>query len=103
MAHAVYREVAGGLTADFDPAIAEAMVATDFSKPLPDLWKQFDAMSGTPLLVIRGENSKLLSEATAEEMVRRHPAARLITARNQGHAPLLHLDDVAPEIRRFLR
>ncbi|MFA1623077.1 alpha/beta fold hydrolase [Rhizobium mongolense] len=102
MAHAIYREVAGGLAANFDPAIAEAMVATDFSKPPPDLWKQFDAMSQTPLLVIRGENSKLLSRETAEEMLRRHPTARLITARNQGHAPLLHLDDVAPEISSLL-
>ncbi|NLS02982.1 alpha/beta hydrolase [Rhizobium sp. P32RR-XVIII] len=102
MAHAIYREVAGRLAADFDPAIAEAMVATDLSKPLPDLWKQFDAMSHAPLLVIRGENSKLLSQATAEEMVRRHLAARLITARNQGHAPLLHLDNVATEISSFL-
>ncbi|MEX2691215.1 alpha/beta fold hydrolase [Rhizobium mongolense] len=103
MAFAIYRETDYGLVTDIDPAIAEAVIAADFSKPLPDLWKPFDAMAAIPLLVIRGETSKLLSKATVEEMLRRHPAARQFTARCQGHAPLLHLDDVAEEIRRFLR
>ncbi|PKA40479.1 alpha/beta hydrolase [Rhizobium sullae] len=103
MAHAIYRETGDGLAADFDPAIAEAMIAADFSKPVPDLWKQFDAMAEIPLLIIRGENSKLLSKATVEEMLRRHPAARQLIARHQGHVPLLHRDDVEAEIRRFLQ
>ncbi|TCU11088.1 alpha/beta fold hydrolase [Rhizobium sullae] len=102
MACAIYRDTTDGLVADFDPAIAEAIIAADFSQPLPDLWKQFDAMAEIPLLIIRGENSKLLSKATVEEMLRRHPAARQLIARHQGHAPLLHRDDVAAKIRRFL-
>jgi pimeloyl-ACP methyl ester carboxylesterase len=102
MAYAIYRQTADGLATDFDPAIAEAMIAADFNGPLPDLWKQFDAMAEIPLLIIRGENSKLLAKATVEEMLRRHPAARQLIAKHQGHAPLLHRDDVAAEIRRFL-
>ncbi|TCU22901.1 pimeloyl-ACP methyl ester carboxylesterase [Rhizobium azibense] len=103
MAHAIYRKTDDGLVADIDPAIAEAVIAADFSTLLPDLWKQFDAMADIPLLVIRGENSKLLSKATVEEMLRRHPAARQFTAKRQGHAPLLHLQDVAQVLRRFFR
>jgi pimeloyl-ACP methyl ester carboxylesterase len=59
-------------------------------------------MAGLPLLVIRGENSRLLSEETAADMLKRHPGAKLVTARGQGHAPLLHLNQVYAPLIEFL-
>ena len=56
-----------------------------------------------PLLAIRGANSQLLSAETVEEMKKRHPRMRAVTASGQGHAPLLHHRDVFPEIAAFLR
>jgi len=44
---------------------------------------------------VRGETSDILSQATAEEMVRRHPDARLAVVPRVGHAPIL---DEAPAI-----
>ena len=94
MAEAIYRNIDGKLVADFDPALVEPWKAMDFSKPLADLWPQFDSLAASPLLIVRGENSRLLSETTVQTMLVRHPTARAIVATGQGHAPLLHLADV---------
>ena len=40
-------------------------------------------------MVLRGENSDLLSAATVQEMQARHPALTSVVVRNEGHAPLL--------------
>jgi pimeloyl-ACP methyl ester carboxylesterase len=80
----------GALAGRYDPALTESLKALDTTKPLPVLWDQFAGLSGAPLLVVRGANSDLLSEATAAEMLRRHPDAALFTVPGQGHAPLLH-------------
>ena len=61
MARALYREVDGRLVADFDPAIAEQFRAADLSQPLPDLWAQFALLVEKPVMVVRGEFSRLLS------------------------------------------
>ncbi|RXT29099.1 alpha/beta hydrolase [Rhizobium leguminosarum] len=102
MALALYRDIGGRPAADFDPAIAEALKLIDFSQPLPDLWGQFESLSRLPLMLIRGENTTLLSQETAGEMARRHPRLILHAAEGQGHAPLLHLGDIPTTIRTFL-
>lgn len=102
MALALYRDVGGRPVADFDPAIAEQLKSIDFSQPLPDLWAQFENFSQLPLMVIRGENSNLLSEETVREMTHRHPDLTLVIAEGQGHAPLLHLGRIPAAIQAFL-
>jgi pimeloyl-ACP methyl ester carboxylesterase len=102
MAQAIYRQDSSLIVSDFDPAIAEAMRAADLSKPLPDMWAQFEAMAVAPLMIVRGENSKLLSEETANKMLRRHPRAELLTASGQGHAPSLHIDGIAERLQQFI-
>ncbi|ANL27234.1 alpha/beta hydrolase family protein [Rhizobium phaseoli] len=102
MAFAIYRDIGGKPAADFDPAIAEALRSMDFSQPLPDLWTQFESLSRLPLMLIRGENTALLSKETIEEMVRRHPSLVLHAAHGQGHAPLLHLGNIPAAIGAFL-
>ena len=101
MAEALYRRDGDRIVSDFDPAIAEAMIAVDLAKPLPDMWAQYEAMRFMPLLVVRGENSPLLSEATVEEMIMRHAKAERLTAYGQGHAPLLHIGGIAERLERF--
>ncbi|MCR5859045.1 alpha/beta fold hydrolase [Mesorhizobium sp. J428] len=102
MARAFYREENGTLVADFDPALLNTMSSIDLNKPLPQMWPQFEGLRGIPVLAIRGENSKLLSAETLEEMARRHPAMETITVEGQGHAPLLETGDLPERIARFL-
>ncbi|MEF0939357.1 alpha/beta fold hydrolase [Rhizobium sp. BR 362] len=102
MARAIYTLTDGKVVADFDPAIAAQMKSLDFETPLPDLWPQFEAFRNIPLMVIRGENSKLLTTASLEEMARRHPGMTTKIAIGQGHAPMLHLGDIPAAIQHFL-
>ncbi|RWM18105.1 MAG: alpha/beta hydrolase [Mesorhizobium sp.] len=102
MVRAICRETEAGWLPDFDPALIDTLAGADFSKPLPDLWPQFDALAAVPLLAIRGANSKLLSVATLEEMRRRHPGMESATVEGQGHAPFLETDGLREKIAAFL-
>jgi pimeloyl-ACP methyl ester carboxylesterase len=102
MAHAIYAEIDGRITADFDPAIAHQIQALDFTSSLPTLWNEFAGFAEISLMTIRGENSKLLSVETLAEMGNRHPGMLGKTAIGQGHAPVLHLGDLPSAIQSFL-
>jgi pimeloyl-ACP methyl ester carboxylesterase len=103
MADAVFREVGGKIVPDYDPRLIEPLKTLDLSQPPPDLWEQFATLKPLPLLVVRGENSSLLSQSTVEHMMNTHGNARALLARGQGHAPLLHVPGIASEIADFLR
>ncbi|ESX03838.1 hydrolase [Mesorhizobium sp. LSJC268A00] len=102
MVTALYRETDEGLLPDFDPRLVETVASLDLSKPLPDLWPQFEALAAIPLLAIRGANSKLLSVRTLEEMQKRHTGMEAITIDGQGHAPFLETGDLPGAIAAFL-
>ncbi len=89
------------LLPDFDPAIAAAVKALDLSAPLPDLWPLFDLMNEKKVMVIRGENSSLLSQKTVGKMRERHPGLEAVVADGQGHAPLLHVGGLAQQTKAF--
>lgn len=98
---AIYRDQGGVPVPDFDPALLNQVKAFDLDKPLPELWPQFEGLSGVPLLAIRGENSKLLSAATLAEMAKRHPNCETVTVAGQGHAPLLETGVLPQTIAAF--
>lgn len=102
MVRALYRETNQGLLPDFDSKLVDTFANLDLSRPLPPLWQQFDALAAIPLLVIRGANSRLLSQETLEEMRKRHPGTRTITVPDQGHAPVLETGNLPNEIALFL-
>ncbi len=101
--HAVYREDRRGLIPDFDPAIARALAAVDLSSPLPAAWPAFAGLGRVPLMVLRGEHSKLLSTETLAAMKQRHPNCVTVTIKGQGHAPLPETGDLPARIEAFLR
>ncbi|PZO78413.1 MAG: alpha/beta hydrolase [Mesorhizobium amorphae] len=94
---------ADGVTPDFDPALLRTLEGIDWTSPLPDLWEQFESFDGIPLMVVRGENSRLLTEDTLHEMARRHPGTVVETVHGQGHAPLLDTGALPERIAAFLR
>src|SRR4051794_17488136 len=50
MVSALYRETGEGLLLpDFDPRLVQTVAGLDLSKPLPDLWPQFEALAAIPL------------------------------------------------------
>jgi pimeloyl-ACP methyl ester carboxylesterase len=103
LAHALYVETPEGIKADCDPAIAAAFAGADLSaSPLPALWEAFDAFPPVPMMVVRGEYSTLLTPQTVEAMKARRANLITVTASGQGHAPLLHLEELREKILTFI-
>jgi pimeloyl-ACP methyl ester carboxylesterase len=84
-----FRNDNGRPAGDYDPALARTFDGVEFDKPVPTLWKEFATLAGVPVLVIRGENSDLLSAETVAAMRAAHPQIEIMIVPGQGHAPLL--------------
>lgn len=103
MADAIYTDRDGRIVADHDAKLADQLHAIDFSKALPTLWPQFDLLAEKPLLVARGEHSRLLSVKTLMRMTAHHGRnVEAVVAEGQGHAPLLHHPDLFAQVKAFL-
>ena len=101
--HRTFKQANGRFTTTYDPALAQTMEGVDFEKPMPPLWKEFEALRHVPVMAIRGANSDLLSEATVTEMAGRHPEFETLTVPDQGHAPLLAEAETLRRIADFVR
>lgn len=87
----------GRISYDYDMAIAEAFKNPNSAAP-PDLWPAFDALSGVPMVLMRGELSDLLSPETVAQMGKRNAAMSTVTVPRVGHAPMLN----EPEARKAI-
>jgi pimeloyl-ACP methyl ester carboxylesterase len=96
----VRRSEDGSWRPHYDTRIAEAYRATMPEKDL-EIWPIYDAVR-CPTLLIRGEQSDVVSRQTAAEMARRGPKAKVVELPGVGHAPtLLHPAQIAV-VRDFL-
>ena len=95
--HAAKQDDTGHWRFRYDPAIGEA-----FNGPLGDvdLRQYWNAVRG-PVLVIRGEESDLLTAPILEDMKRRAHTETLVVP-NCGHPPMLMDDAQVMAVRRFL-
>lgn len=101
MARRLCREAEGRIQFAYDPAIARALTEAG-PTPRVDMWPLFDALARKPLLVIRGEESDLLSQEAVEKMRARAPAARFAAIAGVGHAPMLDEPEAIAAIDDFL-
>jgi pimeloyl-ACP methyl ester carboxylesterase len=90
-ARRLYKERAGKIIRDYDPALALSFpspeeIARDGQ---PQLWTQFGALKEKPCAVLRGEFSDLLSEATVRDMAAVHQALITASVKGRGHVPFL--------------
>jgi pimeloyl-ACP methyl ester carboxylesterase len=102
-AHRTFKQANGRFVTTYDPALAKTMEGVDFEKPMPPLWKEFEALRHVPVMTIRGANSDLLSEATVTAMAARHPDFETFDVADQGHAPLLAEEETIGGIAAFVR
>jgi pimeloyl-ACP methyl ester carboxylesterase len=75
----------GRVTVHYDPAIVSQFT---HHKADLDVWDSYDAVD-VPTLLLRGEDSDVLSATVAREMTTRGPRARLVAVPGCGHAPTL--------------
>lgn len=101
-ARRAFRQQNGAWVPTYDVRLAKTMEGIDFERPLPALWKEFDALANVPLMVVRGENSDLLSAATVDAMRARRSTMETVEVADQGHAPLLAEADVIGRIAEFV-
>lgn len=88
----------GKVTPHYDPAMVRQFIAHPHDY---DLWNEYDALD-MPVLVLRGIDSDLLLQETAEEMTRRGPKAQLAVIPGCGHAPALNVPEQIALVRDFL-
>jgi len=90
----------GRIVFDYDMKIAEPFNAAP--APEVDLWPAFAALAASPLAVVRGGKSDLLSAQTLARMGAAAPSAELVTVAGVGHAPTLCEPAAAGAIDRLL-
>jgi pimeloyl-ACP methyl ester carboxylesterase len=93
-----------GFKPAYDPAIAQAFRAVTPALAAASeglLWQSYDRLR-QPTLLLRGQQSDLLSSATAQAMTQRGPRARLHEFEGVGHAPTLVQPDQVEVVRHFL-
>ncbi len=91
----------GRIAFDYDMKIAEPFARAN-DGPQPDLWPFFEALSGCPVLTLRGELSDILSVETLAEMQQRMPTMEAVTLPRIGHAPTLAEPVALEAIARLL-
>src|SRR5690606_19499742 len=103
IARQLFKDKNGRPAQAYDNKLGNALSEIDISQKIPTKWTQFEAIQRIPVLVLRGENSDILSAKTVLEMERRHPRLASITVHAQGHAPLLKARLALAIIADFLR
>lgn len=93
----------GAPVLDYDPDIMAPIRAAGAKALVPNLWPMFNRLTkGRPVLLVRGENSDLLSPAIAARMRKRAPRMDFIEVPGVGHAPMLDEPEAKAAIFPFL-
>jgi len=100
----VFNQQGGQWIKHYDLRIAEPMALQDeamLKAAELTLWAAYDSLR-TPVLLLRGQRSDLLTADTAREMLARNTHARLVEFAQVGHAPTLMSDEQIDPVQRFL-
>jgi pimeloyl-ACP methyl ester carboxylesterase len=101
-AHRAFKEEKGRMVPTYDVKLAKTMEGVAPERPMASMWKEFDALSAVPVMVIRGANSDVLSAATVDAMRARRARLEALEVPDQGHAPLLAEADTIARIVEFV-
>jgi pimeloyl-ACP methyl ester carboxylesterase len=98
--HVVRKNPDGSLRMHYDPALAVPFTAEPVDKDV-ELWSVYDDIR-CPTMVLRGEQSDLLTRETAKKMSERGPKATVVEIAGVGHAPTLIHQEQIRAVREFL-
>jgi pimeloyl-ACP methyl ester carboxylesterase len=89
----------GRIVFDYDMRIAEP--PPEPAEPV-DLWQAWRALAGRPTMVVRGELSDILSQATVDRMVKEVGGAEAVNVPGVGHPPTLAEPEAEEAVTRWL-
>ena len=94
------RKTDTGFRLHYDPVIARLARPIPFTPGLFfwDAWYRIRC----PVLLLRGENSRVFPDSVAGAMLDAKPSAELVEFAGCGHVPALMSDDQVAVVRRFL-
>tara|TARA_B100000678_G_scaffold178062_2_gene148530 strand:- start:469 stop:1356 length:888 start_codon:yes stop_codon:yes gene_type:complete len=94
----------GRISFDYDMAVGDAFreAEDEGGAPAANLWEAFDSLAGSPLLLVRGALSNLLSEDTVAQMKARIGTMEIVSVPDTGHAPTLEEPEAAAAIDALL-
>nr|WP_138465041.1 alpha/beta hydrolase [Poseidonocella sp. HB161398] len=98
----IYCDSPDGLDLRYDALLRRSIMEQSATDAIQDVWLLFKSMQGLPLALIRGENSNILSAATAGEMRRRRPDIIFGEVPDRGHVPFLDEPEAQAVISEFL-
>jgi pimeloyl-ACP methyl ester carboxylesterase len=104
LARHVFRQRGGRWVKHYDLGLAAPFAVQDDATLAAGerlLWQSYEAID-CPILLMRGARSDLLSSASAQEMTRRNPQARLMEVPDVGHAPTLMSEAQVEPVAAFL-
>ncbi|MBB3033173.1 alpha/beta fold hydrolase [Alteriqipengyuania lutimaris] len=94
----------GRISFDYDMAVGDAFREADDGggAPAANLWVAFESLGDTPLLLVRGALSNLLSEETVRQMKARNRDMEVVVVPDTGHAPTLEEPEAIAAIDTLL-
>jgi pimeloyl-ACP methyl ester carboxylesterase len=101
-ARRTFKEANGRILADYDVRLATTLAGLTPERPLPPLWKEFDALARLAVMVVRGTRSDILSPATVAAMRERRNSLEVLEVADEGHAPRLTEPPTASRIAEFI-
>jgi len=103
-ARTTFRDDNGFPKNDYDPALRNTLpkIISSRDADIPTLWPQFNALKNIPTLVIRGENSDLLTKETLQKMHDANKKLVSVTIKNRGHVPFLTEIEAVAAIDRLI-
>lgn len=104
MTRRLFRENDQGVPVlDYDPMISAPLTEDQKAAAPSDPWALFTGLKGTPLLVLRGELSDLLSKDCFLRMQSELPELTAVEVPDVGHAPALDEEAAVSAIEYFLQ
>lgn len=87
----------------YDLEISQGVEGDEPSAAPADLWTVWHVLTDMSMLVVRGQNSDILSSATLQKMKAGHRGyIRAIDVPGRGHAPMLDEPEAVVAIQKFL-
>ncbi len=99
-ARRTFRDDDGKPILDYDLKLRDA--ALEAGPMTADFWPQFRGLRETPTLMLRGENSDLISAETVRQMRRAKPDLTSVTVKGRGHVPFLDEPEARAAILAFI-